>query len=459
VSVVTLRLGPVEVAGYTVRHSGIRWLYPDGHVCRAGDVVAYATIGLLRTASAPRQRTPFAAEARDLQVAFATPVGGILRQARDGTAGGFLDLLETTQHWHAGTAIGAIDCAPRDANAGEATPRLLFLAGQRVTELSEGRGGLQSGFYSRARAWWGEPPAGDDIATVLSMGICELLGVMRGEQSGFIELFESVPGPAHMVFYPNDTLVPCAAVLTEQLRRTPAQFGAIAADMAQGLLAGQVVPRPADWLFAGCLLQALEASPLTETAQVLGRSGLREAPPPRAVVTSVRAEPTHVLRHRKLGYTLALFRANDAGPAVRAWLASAFETVARSLDDIAADYTALFAAARQRGPVEFLIVNTMSSNGGEDVFDYAPFDAPLGDTLASIRAKETNLMLHDLARAHGIAIIDADAMAAELGGAVHLADGVHQSGALQNEIRAEIVRVLGERGLPGFGRAAARAAA
>jgi hypothetical protein len=101
----------------------------------------------------------------------------------------------------------------------------------------------------------------------------------------------------------------------------------------------------------------------------------------------------------------------------------------------------------------------MSSNGAEDVFEYAPFDPPLGGTLASVRDKEMNLMLHDLARAHDVAIVDADGLAAELGGAVHLADGVHQSGALQAETRAEIVRILGERGLPGFRRPAALAAA
>ena len=40
--------------------------------------------------------------------------------------------------------------------------------------------------------------------------------------------------------------------------------------------------------------------------------------------------------------------------------------------------------------------------------------------------------------------------AADIGAEAHLPDGVHQSGALQSEIRKEIIRLLSERGFPGF---------
>jgi hypothetical protein len=95
----------------------------------------------------------------------------------------------------------------------------------------------------------------------------------------------------------------------------------------------------------------------------------------------------------------------------------------------------------------------MSTSGQDDVHGYAAFDEPLGETLTSVHAQDMNLMLCDLAHAHDIAVVDADAIAAELGGAGNLRDGVHQSGAMQAETRAEILRILRTRGVPGFGAA------
>lgn len=51
-------------------------------------------------------------------------------------------------------------------------------------------------------------------------------------------------------------------------------------------------------------------------------------------------------------------------------------------------------------------------------------------------------MLHELADERGVSIIDIDSIAANLGGAVHLPDGVHQSGLMQAVIRAEIFACL-----------------
>jgi hypothetical protein len=93
----------------------------------------------------------------------------------------------------------------------------------------------------------------------------------------------------------------------------------------------------------------------------------------------------------------------------------------------------------------------MSTSGSETIYNYAPFDRPMGNTLLSIRRRELNLMLHDLARERDVAIVDLDAIAAEFGGNAHLPDGVHSSGALQAEVRGEILRILRARGVPGFG--------
>jgi hypothetical protein len=123
-------------------------------------------------------------------------------------------------------------------------------------------------------------------------------------------------------------------------------------------------------------------------------------------------------------------------------MASAFEPVKRTIDTIQEDYRQLIDGAGQDGHVQFLILNRMSTSGREDISTYAPFDAPMGDTLANVASKELNLMLHDLSRERDVAIIDVDAIAAEFGGGYHIPDGVHQSGAMQAEVRAEIVRAM-----------------
>jgi hypothetical protein len=68
----------------------------------------------------------------------------------------------------------------------------------------------------------------------------------------------------------------------------------------------------------------------------------------------------------------------------------------------------------------------------------------MGETLANIASKELNLMLHDLADECDFSIIDVDAIAADLGGSNHLPDGIHQSGAMQSVVRAEILHILHE---------------
>jgi len=139
-----------------------------------------------------------------------------------------------------------------------------------------------------------------------------------------------------------------------------------------------------------------------------------------------------------------------------AWVKANFDEIPRGLGPMARDLAKLFGAIREAPepmPRHLLMLNRMSSSGDDDVQSYMPFDTPLGDTLATIRAKDANLMLHDLAREYDVAIVDVDAITAELGGQRNLPDGAHASGALQAEVRGEILHILRGRGVPGFGPA------
>jgi len=122
-----------------------------------------------------------------------------------------------------------------------------------------------------------------------------------------------------------------------------------------------------------------------------------------------------------------------------------FEPLSRTIDDIQTDLRELRKLLAERGVRHVLIMNALSTSGGESIFTYAPFSQALGDELPSVRAKELNLMLHDLAEETDIAIVDVDSIAAGLGAAAHLPDGVHQSGPMQDEVRGEILHILEQR--------------
>jgi hypothetical protein len=439
-----LALGVIELADFVVQRSGLRWLVPDHHPCRAGEVVAYCNIGLsVRPGSRP-SRMPFAEEVRDFQLTLAPSLAGILHQASALSLGGDLDQLHFYQSWDPREIAASIEVTETPDLA--PAWHLGFAAGRRMTELAEDRSGLLTGWHSRRRAWSGE--RGPHI-TVLSLGICEQNGIFRGERNGFLELLDASPAPLHVVHVADEALVPSAAVLSDILKRDAAANEAIAADMAHGLLSSGVVPTPADFIFAGCALAALTKNPLQERFDLLTREGLVAPVPVQAVVLSIHSEPGALLRHRRLGYRAYWhrFRTWDAGPAMREWLQTAFEPVKRSLADIGRDLVALRAALTARGVEHILVINAMSSSGHEDIVNYAAFSGALSDTVVSIRAKEVNLMLHDIAATADIAIVDADAIAAAIGGGAHLPDGVHQSRLMQAETRAEILHILRERGL------------
>ncbi|HEY8244911.1 MAG TPA: hypothetical protein VII68_15705 [Casimicrobiaceae bacterium] len=443
-----MSLAPLSLAalGTTVApvvRSGIRWIHDDGHICRPHEIVGWCNVRV----GVPDVDGTFADEARDLQIAFATRVAGTLKRGADTSRGGFLDRLPELERWQAGQTIGHVETSAGDAANGDAL-RPLFVAGRRVVEVAEDRSGLLTGWHDRLRAWWGDgdtPPS-----TLMGLGICDQSTLFRGDAEPFHEWFAAARGPAHVVFVPDHVLAPCAAVLTEQLGRTRDEVQAIRDDFTQSF--AKLAPSPEDWMLAGSLLAAVLRSPLNERLEVLGPAGIVPTRGVDALVLSLNAEQPRLWRHKTLGYAVSVhgYRLKEAGPALTSWLLREFESVRQGVDDARRDYDALIAALRAHGVGAILVMNAMSTSSYEDVTTYASYDAPLSSTLGSVRAKELNLMLHDVSRAHDVSIVDNDAMAAELGSARHLTDGVHGSGALHAALRADILRILRERGVAGF---------
>ena len=268
--------------------------------------------------------------------------------------------------------------------------RLLMLSGRRMNDLAGIDVGILPGWHSRSRAWWGDQNG--PSASLLCIGVCDASGIIRGNEVPFVEAFEAAPGPAQVVFVPDHPVLPCAPVLLDQLLRTPAQNKAIAADLSANLGSGRVAATSEDWHFAGSLLSWLERSPLRDTYDVLTPTGLRRLGPPNAILLSLTSEAQSIMRHKKLGYYLQMFRhrQDSAGPAIRSWLASEFETIKRSIDDIHRDYRALVEAVRKETGARLFILNRMSSSGYEDIISYSPFDAPMGSVLENIAAKDMN---------------------------------------------------------------------
>jgi hypothetical protein len=441
-----LCLGPLQAEGFAIMRSGIHWLCEDGHSCRPNEVIGFCNISLERAAGQRSARFPMTDEL-ELQVAFAPRCGGRLRISGGNSPGGYLNVF-SLHAWNPDDVVASLDPAMPDqggtaADAGKL--RLLVLAGRRMNGLADVDHGLLPGWHKRSRAWWCDRP--DGLATLLCLGICDAAGLVRGNRAPFIEAFEASADPAHLVYVPDHPVLPCAPVLLEQLERTPAQYQAIAADLGAAITANRNAATADDWLFAGALLASLESSPIAESYDVLTPAGLRQLGPADAILLSLSAEVQSINRHKKLGYSLQMLRHRQAsaGPAVRSWLASAFEPVKRTVDDIRRDYHRLIAAISAKTEARILILNRMSTSGYEDILSYSSFDAPMRETLENIAAKEMNLMLHDLADECDFSIVDVDAIAAELGGAQHLPDGIHHSGTMQAVLRSEIFHVLGGR--------------
>jgi hypothetical protein len=436
---IPLRSGPLRADGYKIHRSDVRWLCESGQICRANQVVAYFNLNLVREGSASSGSPPFAEE-KAFQVACAPRVAGRLVFDSTDSPGGFFRIL-CFNLWDADNILGhlEIDGLPVDAEGDPGRMRLLFLAGRRITPYVDV--GLLPGWHSRSRAWWCE---GGSPVTLLSLGVCDVHDVVMGEQYAFLEMFRAEAAPSQFVLVPDNPVTPASPVLLDQIERTAAQFQEISTDMRAGLCKDGATLTADDWMFAGTVLSMLQHSPVRETYDILSDAGLSRTGPPAAVLLSLLAEPAVILRHKRIGYRLHFMRHHQAaaGPAIRNWLADAFEPVRRTTHDIKRDYENLIDAIGKSTGARVVILNRMSTSGDENISTYASFDAPMSGMLANIASKELNLMLHDIAAERDVAIIDVDAIAADIGGGEHISDGVHQSRAMQDVLRAEILQVM-----------------
>lgn len=434
---VPLRLGPLGAKGYTVLRSGIRWLREEGQYCRANQPIGWFNIVMEPTGTRSGGMPVFADE-RELQVVVAPRVSGRLSLEGGISRGGYLS-VRSIDPWDAATRIGEIEVDGPTPSDDAGTLRLMVLAGRRMTGLADAHGSLLAGWHGRTRGWWCDP--GETPLTLLSLGVCDAQGIVLGAQSAFLETFETARQAMQAVYVPDHPVAPCVPVLIDQLDRTPAQFEAIAQDVHRHFMHAGRNMLPEDWMFLGTMLTQFRNTPIKDSYDIISADGLRKLRAPDALLLSLAVEPQSIMRHKMLGYHMHVMRHHQAaaGPAVRTWLTSAFEPVRRPLHAIRRDYETLIDKLQRKSGTRIIILNRMSTSGHEDVSSYMGFDAPLSDTLSNVAAKEWNLMLEDVAESRELGIIDVDAIAAELGGAVHLPDGIHQSGAMQSVLLRQLL--------------------
>ncbi len=440
---IELHLGPLHAAGYNILRSGVRWLFDSGHYCRPNQIFAYCNI-TLEPASGRLSGPPPFAEELELQIAFASRIGGRVSANASTARGGYLS-VRTVDVWDPDTVVASIEPDPEagDPVGDPSRLRLLALAGRRMTDLAVTHSGLLPGWHGRSRGWWCE--AGETPVTLLSLGVCDAAGLVQGEDCAFSDMFEATQTAAQMVYIPDHPLAPATPLLLDQLQRTPAQFDAIAADLKGFFERSTTPPTPNDLIFAGTVLSVMQRNPIRDGYSIFSANGLARLGPADAVLLSLAVEPNSILRHRKLGYPIHIMRHHQAaaGPAFKAWLTESFEPVRRSVDDLKRDYETLIDKIARTTGGRVIILNRMSTSGYEDVSSYLPFDAPMSETLSLVAAKEWNLMLEDIADERDLDIVDVDAIAADIGGGEHLPDSIHQSGLMQTLLRREVLNYLG----------------
>ena len=201
-----------------------------------GRLIGYCSIAVPADPGGP---VPFPDEWNEWQAGFILCGSGRVRlQAQPG---GDLNVGSQFGRWDPEAVL--VDLAP-DAGCDELTLELAPYAGRRAVQIAENRSGVLSGWHSRIRAWHAAPGR---HATLLSLGICEQRGIIRGEDEGFVDILRAATRPSHFSYVADDACVPCAATLTEQLGRDDAACAEILADMTQGLLGGVSPPGAADF--------------------------------------------------------------------------------------------------------------------------------------------------------------------------------------------------------------------
>jgi len=460
-----LVLPPLAANPARIRRSGIRWRRRSGTEVQSREPVAVCYIRLTATGDTP---VPLAEEQNDLQVLLAPRADCLFHRKADVSEGGYRDLVESGE-WRAGEHV-----ADAESLAGPSELLPLVLAGRRGFESGEGRGGLLAGWHERVRAFWPGPGRNERHGSVLSLGTCEQNAIFRGEDNAFLSWFSRTPGPAQIIAVSDERCVHSSAVLLQHLRRTPGEAQAITtavfdwinqrvaccgpdafpgldASSSRGTLRGRW-PGSQDISFAFHLLsEAVGTSPILERTQALGAGGTIELPPPEAIALTLGSELAHHYRHKRTGWLIALhsFRFGPfIGPGVVDWLRRDFEPVRRSVADMRRDLAELADEVEKRTGGTLLLQNLVASTITDRVANYAWLGEAFDESVAVI-GNEANLMLADLSRDHAIAVIDSDALAADLG-VDQVPDRFHASGRLVDAQRSEVHRVLRELRVPGF---------
>jgi hypothetical protein len=463
-----LRLPVISASPWRLRRSGLNWLHRSGDAVAAREPVAACHVRLAESGRHDRP-LPLGEEQNDLQVVLAPSHACTVTYAKESAAAGYQALVEGGD-WHSGECIGHADLSP---GAGVLVP--LVLAGRRGFENGEGRGDLLAGWHEKVRGFWeGDGEAEGRYGTVLALGTCEQTAIFRGDDAAFFSWFARTPGPAQLIAVADERCVHSSAVLLQHVRRTPAEaiaiteavhawigerigradpasFPAFHPDAARGTLQGRW-PHAQDVLFALHLLaEAVGTSPILERSEVIGRRGILELNPPDAVALTLGSELALHYRHRRTGWIIAMhgFRFGPyLGPGVVDWLRRDFEPLIRSVADTRRDLAALADEVRSRTGARLLVQNLIASDVADRIANYSWLGDAFEQSLA-VLGNEANLMLTDLTREHSIAMIDADALAAQLG-VRHCPDRFHASRELVEAQRNEVHRILRDCQIPGF---------
>lgn len=460
-----LRMPALSADSARLRRSGMRWLQRSGDRIKAREPLAVCYLRLSDFAG--NRPLPLREEQNDLQVVLAPSVDCQVTFPDSLSKGGYQDMVEDGE-WRAGELLAN---AESSQDSGLLLP--LVLAGRRGFENGEGRGTLLAGWHERVRGFW-TGVGGGRFGTVLSLGTCEQTAIFRGDDMAFLSWFARAPGPSQIIAVSDERCVHSSAVLLQHVRRTPSEaraiteavyqwigerigsadarsFSAFESDAARGTSQGRW-PASQDVLYALHLLaEAVGTSPILERTEVITDLGIKEVSPPDAIALTLGAEFSPHFRHRRTGWIIAIhgFR---FGPFISTgfaeWLRRDFEQVTRTVADSQRDLAALANEVKARTGAVLLVQNLIASTAADRVSNYAWLGDAFNESVA-VLGNEANLMLSDLTRYHNIAMIDSDALAAELG-VRQVPDRFHASGELVEAQRCEIHRVLREYKIPGF---------